>query len=58
MTCLGEPKVETQEALEVERLLEEIIWEIPVLLYPIVTDLRPHHPICKTFLTVVSGIGV
>jgi len=51
MTCLGVPKVETQEALEVdnlpeaERLLEEMIRVIPVLLRPIVMDPIPHPPI-------------
>jgi len=51
MTCLGEPKVETPEALEVdnlpeaERLLEEMILVIPVLLRPLVMDPIPHPPI-------------
>jgi len=51
MTCLGEPKVETLEGLEVdnlpeaETLLEEMIRVIPVLLRPIVMDLMSHPPI-------------
>jgi len=51
MTCLGEPKVETPEALEVdnlsevETLLEEIIRVIPVLFRPIVMDPMPRPPI-------------
>jgi len=50
MTHLGEPKVETPETLEVdnlpeaERLLEEMIWVIPVL-HPIEMDLMPHPQI-------------
>ena len=51
MTCLGEPKVETPEALEVDNLpeadtlLEEMIRVIPVLLRPIVMDTMSHPPI-------------
>jgi len=51
MICLGEPKVETLEALEVENLpeaetlLEEMIPGIPVLLHPIVQDPIPRPPI-------------
>ena len=64
MTCLGEPKVETPEALEVdnlpeaEMLLEEMIWVIPVLLRPIVMDLMPHRLIRETSLAVASATGV
>jgi len=64
MTCLGVPKVETPEALEVdnlpeaETLLEEMIRIIPVLLRPIVMDLMPHPPIQETSLAVASATGV
>jgi len=64
MTCLGEPKVETPEAQEVdnlpeaETLLEATIWVIPVLLRPIVMDPMPHPPIRETSLVVASTTGV
>jgi len=51
MTYLGEPKVETLEALavdnlpEAEMLLEEMIRVIPVALRPIVMDPIPHPPL-------------
>ena len=51
ITCLGEPKVETTEALEVDNLpevvmlREEMIQALPVLLHPMVTDPMPHPPI-------------
>jgi len=50
MTCMGEHKVETQEAIEVVNLpeagtlLQEMIWMIPVLL-PIVMVLMSYSPI-------------
>ena len=64
MICLGEPKVETPEALEVdnlreaETLLEETIRVIPVLLRPIVMDPMPHPLIRETSLAVANTIGV
>jgi len=64
MTCLGEPKVETQEGLEVdnlpeaETLLEEMIRVIPVLLRPIVMDPIHHPPIQEIPLAVASGTGL
>jgi len=64
MTYLGEPKVETPEALEVdnlpeaEALLEEMIRVIPVLLRPIVMDPMPHPPIHETSLAAASATGV
>jgi len=56
MTCLGEPKAETAEALEVdnlpeaETLLEEMIRVIPVLLSLTVMDPMPHPPDPRDFL--------
>ena len=64
MTYLGEPKVESPEALEVDNLpeaimlLEEMIRVIPVLLRPIVMDPIPHPPIRETSLAVASATGV
>jgi len=64
MICLGEPKLETQEALEVgnlpeaEALLEEMIRVIPVLLRPIVRDPIPNPPIRETSLAVTTTTGV
>ena len=64
ITCLGEPKVETLEALEVdnlpeaEMLLEEMIRVIPVLLGPIVMDPMPHPPIRETSMAAASATGV
>ena len=58
MTCLGEPKVESAEVLEVdnltevETLLEDMIREIPVLVCPIVTDQLPQPVIRETSLAV------
>ena len=56
--------METQEEREVdnlpemERLLEEMIRVIPVLLRPIVMDPMPHLLIRETSLEVASAIGV
>ena len=56
--------METPEALEVdnvpeaERLLEGMIWVIPVLLRPIVMDPMPHPLIRVTFLALASATGV
>ena len=61
---LGEHKVETPEALEVdnhpagEMLLAEMIRVIPVLLRPIVMDPMPHPPIRETSLAVASATEV
>jgi len=64
ITCLGQPKVETPQALEVdnlpeaEMLLEEIIRVIPVLLHPLVMDQMPHPPLRETSLAAASATGV
>ena len=64
MICLGVPKVETPEALEVdnlpevETLLEETIRVIPVLLRPIVMDPMPYPPIRETSFAVANATGV
>jgi len=64
MTCLGEPKVETPQALEVdnlpeaETLQEEMIRVILVLLRPIVMDPMPLPPIRETSFAVASATGV
>jgi len=64
ITCLGEPKVETTEALEVDNLpevvmlREEMIQALPVLLHPMVTDPMPHPPIWETSFAVASATGV
>jgi len=64
MTCLGEPKLELPEALEVDYLpevvmsLQGMIQVIPVILHLIVMDLMPHPPIQETTLAVTSATGV
>ena len=63
MTCPGEPKVETPEAMEVdnhleaETLLEEMIPVTPIPCLPTVTDLTPLPPIRETSLAAQKDIG-